>query len=160
MSEISHRKQYGAINPDQRASLTGLEFVQGFVDGSLPLNTMARTLNYDIVEVSAGRVTVVSAPSAEFLNPEGTVHGGVAATLLDTCMGLAVRSTLDKGVGSVTLEFKISFVRPVTVENGTVRAEGVVLNRGRRVATAEGRLVDNAGRLLAHGTTTCMIFER
>lgn len=160
MTETSQGKRYGTIDPDQRASLTGLEFVQGFVDGSLPLNTMARTLNYDIVETSAGRVVVVSTPGAEFLNPEGTVHGGVAATLLDTCMGLAVRSTLAKGRGSLTLEFKISFVRPVMVEGGMVRGEGLVLNSGRRVATAEGRLTDITGRLLAHGTTTCMIFER
>jgi uncharacterized protein (TIGR00369 family) len=160
MIKASHDKRYGAIDPDQRTKLTGLEFVQGFVDGSLPLNTMARTLNYDIIEVTTGRVVVTSTPSAEFLNPEGTVHGGVAATLLDTCMGLAVRSTLGKGLGSVTLEFKISFVRPITVESGLVRAIGSVLNCGRRVATAEGRLLDSTERLLAHGTTTCMIFER
>jgi uncharacterized protein (TIGR00369 family) len=160
MSNTAFGKQYGAIDPDRRAKLTGLEFVQGFVDGSLPLNTMARTLNYDIVEVTTGRVVVTSTPSAELLNPEGTVHGGVAATLLDTCMGLAVRSTLGKGLGSVTLEFKISFVRPITVEGGLIRAVGSVLNCGRRVATAEGRLVDHADRLLAHGTTTCIIFER
>jgi uncharacterized protein (TIGR00369 family) len=160
MINTSPDKQYGAIDPDQRAKLTGLEFVQGFVDGSLPQNTMARTLNYDIVEVTTGRVVVTSTPSAEFLNPEGTVHGGVAATLLDTCMGLAVRSTLGKGLGSVALEFKISFVRPITVDSGLVRAIGSVLNCGRRVATAEGRLVDGADRLLAHGTTTCIVFER
>jgi uncharacterized protein (TIGR00369 family) len=160
MSNASREKQYGPIDPAQRANLTGLEFVQGFVNGSLPLNTMARTLNYDIVEVAPGRVVVTSTPNADFLNPEGTVHGGVAATLLDTCMGLAVRSTLGKGLGSVTLEFKISFVRPMTVENGIVRAVGSVLNSGRRVATAEGRILDNADRLLAHGTTTCIVFER
>jgi uncharacterized protein (TIGR00369 family) len=160
MANGSSAKRYGAIDPDQRSGLSGLEFVQGFVDGSLPLNTMARTLNYDIVGAKAGHVSVESTPTVEFLNPEGSVHGGVAATLLDTCMGLAVRSTLEKGLGSLTLEFKISFVRAITPETGVVRAEGVVLNRGRRVATAEGRLHDGTGRLLAHGTTTCMIFER
>ena len=87
------------------------------------------------------------------------MHGGFAATLLDSCMGLAVQSTLEQGVSQTTLEFKISLVRPITPETGEIRAEGVVLNRGRRVGTAEGRITDRAGRLLAHGTTTCLIFE-
>ena len=121
---------------------------------------MARTLGYDIVEALSGRVVVTSCPSKEHLNPEGTVHGGVAATLLDTCMGLAVRSTLERGVGATTLEFKISFLRPITAETGRVRAEGTVLTRGRRVGTAKGRLTDNKGRLLAHGTTTCLILDQ
>lgn len=94
------------------------------------------------------------------LNPAGTVHGGVSATLLDSCMGLAVQSTLEQGMGQTTLEFKISLVRPITPETGPIRAEGVVLSRGRRIGTAEGRITDAGGRLLAHGTTTCLIFER
>jgi uncharacterized protein (TIGR00369 family) len=93
------------------------------------------------------------------VNPAGTVHGGLAATMLDSGMGLAIQSTLEKGVGSTTLEFKISFVRPITPETGLITAEGVVLNRGRRVGTAEGRITDARGRLLVHGTTTCLIFE-
>ena len=101
---------------------------------------------------------MTATPSADYLNPEATVHGGFSATLLDTCMGLAVRSMLEQGWGSTTLEFKISFVRPVLPDR-LVKAEGVVLNCGRRVGTAEGRLTDSDGRLLAHGTTTCMIFE-
>jgi uncharacterized protein (TIGR00369 family) len=87
------------------------------------------------------------------------VHGGFAATLLDSCMGLAVQSTLEKGMGSTTLEFKISLVRPITTDTGEIRAEGIVLTTGRRVGTAEGRITDCNGRLLAHGTTTCLIFE-
>jgi uncharacterized protein (TIGR00369 family) len=105
------------------------------------------------------RVVVTAKPSEVHLNPAGTVHGGFAATLLDSCMGLAVWSTLEKGLGQTTLEFKISLVRPITPETGIIRAEGVVLNRGRRVGTAEGRITDLNGRLLAHGTTTCLIFE-
>ena len=122
-------------------------------------NTIARTLGYDVTEVADGRVVVTVKPSDAHLNPAGTVHGGFAATLLDSCMGLAVWSTLEKGLGQTTLEFKISLVRPITPETGIIRAEGVVLNRGRRVGTAEGRITDNNGRLLAHGTTTCLIFE-
>jgi uncharacterized protein (TIGR00369 family) len=87
------------------------------------------------------------------------VHGGLSATLLDSCMGLAIQTMLEKGIGSTTLEFKISLVRPVTLETGRIRAEGKVLNCGRRVGTAEGWITDTNGRLLAHGTTTCMIFE-
>jgi len=153
-------KTYGTVSADQQAKMTGLAFVQGLVDGTLPLNTMAQNLGYDVVEVASGRVVVTAEPWATHLNPAGTVHGGLAATLLDSAMGLAIHSTLEKGVGSTTLEFKISLVRPVRPETGPIRAEGVVLNCGRRVGTAEGRITDRAGRLLAHGTTTCLIFAR
>ena len=87
------------------------------------------------------------------------MHGGLAATLLDSCMGLAIQSTLDKGVAQTTVEFKISLVRPITPQTGLIKAEGTVLNCGRRIGTAEGRITDRSGRLLAHGTTTCLIFE-
>lgn len=139
--------------------MSGLEFVRGLADGTLPLNTIARTLGYDIVEAEHGRVVITAEPTADHLNPAGTVHGGLAATMLDSCMGLAIQSTLEKGVGSTTLEFKISFVRPITPETGPIRAEGAVLNRGRRIGIADGRVTDNKGRLLVHGTTTCLIFD-
>lgn len=151
-------KTYGTVSADRQKQMSGLEFVQGLVDGTLPLNTMAETLGYDVTEAVNGRVVVSMVPSAAHLNPSGTVHGGVAATLLDTCMGLAVRSTLEKGISQTTLEFKISLMRAITPETGPVRAEGVVLARGRRIGTAEGRITDQQGRLLAHGTTTCLIF--
>jgi uncharacterized protein (TIGR00369 family) len=93
------------------------------------------------------------------LNPAGTIHGGMSATLLDSCMGLAIESTLERGVRSTSLEFKISLVRPITPDTGRLSAEGVVLSRGRRIGTAEGRVTDLQGRLLAHGTTTCPIFQ-
>jgi uncharacterized protein (TIGR00369 family) len=152
-------KTYGTVSADRRKQMTGLEFVQGLADGTLPLNTIAQTLGYDVTEAVSGRVVITAKPSDIHLNPGGTVHGGFSATLLDSCMGLAVQSTLEKGVASTTLEFKISLVRPITSETGEIRAEGVVLNCGRRIGTAEGRITDNKGRLLAHGTTTCMIFE-
>lgn len=160
MDKTSIQKRYGVTSPAEQAALSGLEFVQGLVSGSLPLNSMARTLGYDVVEASAGRVVVTASPNADQLNPAGTVHGGLAATLLDSCMGLAIWSATDKGFGSTTLEFKISLVRPITPDTGEIRAEGSVLTLGRRVGTAEGRLTDRTGRLLAHGTTTCLIFER
>jgi len=160
MTETSSAKRYGIASVDEQRAMGGLEYVQGLVSGSLPLNTMARTLGYDIVEASVGRVVVTALPNADHLNPAGTVHGGLAATLLDSCMGLAVWSAIDKGFGSTTLEFKISFVRPITPDAGQIKAEGSVLTLGRRIGTAEGRLSDKTGRLLAHGTTTCLIFER
>jgi uncharacterized protein (TIGR00369 family) len=151
-------KTYGTVSADRQKQMSGLQFVQGLVDGTLPLNTMARTLGYDVTEAASGRVVVTAQPSDAHLNPAGTVHGGLAATLLDTCMGLAIQSTLEKGVGQTTLEFKISLVRPITPDTGPIRAEGIVISRGRRVGTAEGRVTDGTGRLLAHGTTTCLIF--
>ncbi|MDR3469409.1 MAG: PaaI family thioesterase [Xanthobacteraceae bacterium] len=159
MSSLSARKTYGTVSADRQKELTGLEFVQGLADGTLPLNTIAETLGYDVIEAESGRVVVAMEPGGAHLNPAGTVHGGLSATLLDSCMGLAIQSTLDKGVGQTTLEFKISLVRPITPATGPIKAEGKVLHRGRRVGTAEGRITDGKGSLLAHGTTTCLIFQ-
>ena len=155
----SNAKTYGTVSADARREMSGLEFVQGLASGTLPLNTIARTLSYDIVEAESGRVVITAQPNESHLNPSGTVHGGLAATLLDSCMGLAIQSTLGKGIGSTTLEIKISFVRAITPETGLIKAEGTVLNCGRRVGTAEGRVTDSKGRLLVHGTTTCLIFD-
>ena len=152
-------RTYGTVSADQRKQMTGLEFVQGLADGTLPLNTIAQTLGYDVTEAADGRVVITAEPGDMHLNPAGTVHGGFSATLLDSCMGLAVQSMLEKGIASTTLEFKISLVRPITPETGLIKAEGMVLSRGRRVGTAEGRVTDGNGRLLAHGTTTCLIFQ-
>ena len=149
-------KPYGIVSLAVQREMSGLEFVRGLVSGSLPLNPMAKTLGYDIVEAEEGRVVITAMASAEHLNPSGTVHGGVAATLLDSCMGLAVRTLLPKGVVSTTLEFKMSFLRPVNVESGLLRAEGKVLMVGRRTGTAEGWLTGSDGKLLVHGTTTCL----
>jgi uncharacterized protein (TIGR00369 family) len=153
-------KSYGTVSTDEQKAMSGLEFVQGLATGILPLNRMAQTLGYDVTEADTGRVVTTARPTDAHLNPAGTVHGGLAATLLDSAMGLAIHSTLEKGVSQTTLEFKISLLRPITPETGTIRAEGVVLSRGRRVGTAEGRLTDSQGRLLAHGTTTCLIFQQ
>jgi uncharacterized protein (TIGR00369 family) len=152
-------KVYGTVCAARQKEMDGLEFVQGLANKTLPLNTIARTLGYDVTEAAKGRIVIVAAPNDTLLNPAGTVHGGFSATLLDSCMGLAIQSTLEKGIGQTTLEFKISLVRPITTETGEIRAEGMVLSRGRRIGTAEGKIMDRNGRLLAHGTTTCLIFE-
>ena len=153
------RRTYGTVSADRQKAMSGLEFVQGLVNGTLPLNTIAEILAYEVTEVASGRVVITCEPNGTHLNPAGTVHGGLSATLLDSCMGLAIRSTQEKGISSTTLEFKISLVRPITAETGLITAEGVVLNCGRRIGTAEGRITDRQGRLLAHGTTTCLIFQ-
>ncbi|MBO4228129.1 PaaI family thioesterase [Bradyrhizobium neotropicale] len=151
-------KTFGTVDAEAQKAMSGLEFVQGLASGAIPLNTLAQTLGYDVTEATRGRVVVTLIPTGAHLNPAGTVHGGLTATLLDSCMGLAVQSMLDVGVAQTTLEFKISLVRPITPETGQIRAEGTVLNCGRRIGTAEGRVTDVKGRLLAHGTTTCLIF--
>ena len=114
---------------------------------------------FGLVEVESGRAVFAGTPALRHYNPLGTVHGGYAATLLDSCMGCAVHTALPKGTGYTTLEFKVSLVRPITADTGPVRAEGKLVSGGRRVATAEGRLTDSSGRLLAHATTTCLVFE-
>ncbi|TWT15599.1 PaaI family thioesterase [Reyranella sp. CPCC 100927] len=159
MTERPETLRYGVVSAEDQRALSGLDFVQAIVDGRLPHNAMAETLGYWIASAADGRVTIRARPSAAHFNPAGTVHGGFSATLLDSCMGLAVHSTLPRGWGQTTLEFKVSFVRPITVDTGLITAEGQVLSRGRRAGTAEGRLTDAQGRLLVHGTTTCLILE-
>jgi uncharacterized protein (TIGR00369 family) len=152
-------KTYGTVSAERQGQMSGLEFVQGLASGALPLNTIARTLGYDVTEAERGRVVIALVPTDAHLNPAGTVHGGLTATLLDSCMGLAVQSTLEQGTAQTTLEFKISLLRPIMPETGPILAEGKVLNCGRRIGTAEGWVTDTRGRLLAHGTTTCLIFQ-
>jgi uncharacterized protein (TIGR00369 family) len=159
MTELSTRKRFGVVADEQQRALSGIEFVQGLADGTLPLNSMAQTLGYDIIKVAKGHVVAAVEPHAGHLNPSGTVHGGLAATLLDSAMGLAIRTMLEKGFAQTTLEFKISMVRPITPHTGLVKAEGKVISCGRRIGTAEGTVRDTNGRVLAHGTTTCLIFE-
>jgi len=121
-------KTYGTVSPEQQKAMSGLAFVQGLASGALPLNTFAQTLGYDVVEAESGRVAITLDPTEAHLNPWGTVHGGLTATLLDSCIGLAIQSMLDQGIGSTTLEFKISLARPITLETGRIRADGKVLN--------------------------------
>jgi uncharacterized protein (TIGR00369 family) len=140
--------------------VTGLEFLRAIGAGELPPAPIAELLGFAPVEVEEGRVVFAVVPGPEHYNPIGTVHGGLAATLLDSAMGCAVQSTLPAGVGYTTLELKVNFVRPITTETGRILCEGTVVHRGGRVATADGRVLAEAdGALLAHGTTTCLIFS-
>jgi uncharacterized protein (TIGR00369 family) len=137
--------------------MSGLEFLRRIVDGRLPRPPITETLGFDLAEVSPGFAVFTMTPQFRHYNPIGTVHGGVAATLLDSCMSCAVQTTIEAGLGYTTLEIKVNMVRPITEKTGPVRAEGRSLHTGRRSATAEGKILDAAGTLLAHGTTTCIV---
>jgi uncharacterized protein (TIGR00369 family) len=139
--------------------LSGMEYIRLIFEGELPPPPIADLMGFRGVEVERGRAVFEMTPGPQHYNPIGTVHGGIALTLLDSAMGCAVHTLLDAGVGYTTLEVKTNFVRPITAETGPIRCEGTVIHGGSRVATAEGRLVDAAQRLLAHGTTTCLILR-
>jgi uncharacterized protein (TIGR00369 family) len=154
---LSDRK-YGVATPEVIKELGGLAFLKGMVDGTQPSAPMSQLLGFHLIEVEEGRAVFEGLPEYRHYNPIGTVHGGFAATLLDSALGCAVFSTLAKGEAWTTLELKFNLVRPLTKDTGPVRAEGRVIHRGRTVATSEGDLKDAAGKLYAHATTTCMIF--
>ncbi|MDH3988760.1 MAG: PaaI family thioesterase [Gammaproteobacteria bacterium] len=139
--------------------MTGLEYLNRVVDGRIEHPTMAHTLGFRLTEVEAGRAVITGKTSPDYCNPNGSIHGSWAAAVLDSCMGSSVHSMLPEGIGFTVVEFKIDFVRPVTVDTGTVKAEGKVVNVGKRVGIADGILRDSKDRILARGTTTCLIFN-
>ncbi len=151
--------EYGVTPTEVMAGMAGLDFIRAIFDGKLPTPPILQTIEPFDCTAEPGVVAFHSIPGFRHYNPIGSVHGGYAATLLDSAMGLAVHSMLPPGTGYTTLEFKISFVRGMTKETGPVRSEGRILNVGRRTATAEARITDGKGRLLAHATTTCLVFE-
>ncbi len=140
--------------------LSGLEFMRAIVAGKLPAPPIAVTMGFRAIQADEGHVFFAAYPEEYHYNPIGVVHGGLAATLLDTVMSCAVQTTLPAGTGYTTLEIKVNFVRPITSETGELRCEGTIVHSGSRTATAEGRVVDKAGKLYAHGTTTCLILRR
>ena len=153
------RPEYGVTPAAVMAAMPGIDFVRGIFERRLPEPPIMQGVEPFDCSAEPGAVVLQSAPGIRHYNPIGSVHGGYAAILLDSAMGLAVHSTLPAGSGYTTLEFKISFIRGMTKDTGTVRTEGKVLNVGRRAATAEARMLDSKGRLLAHATTTCLVFE-
>jgi uncharacterized protein (TIGR00369 family) len=136
---------------------TGVELLRRMVAGELPRAPIQSLIGFELVEADEGRVVFSGLPGEQHYNPLGTVHGGFAATLLDSALGAAVHSTLAAGEAYVTLELKINLVRAITADTGEVRAEGRVVHRGKTVATSEADLRDGAGKLLAHATSTCLI---
>jgi uncharacterized protein (TIGR00369 family) len=153
-------RRYGVVTPDQLKSHDGLTFLQSIIDGTIPNPPMSEVLDFHLAEAAKGRAVFIGTPQARFYNPIGSVHGGFAATLLDSALGCAIFSTLEKGDAWTTLELKVNFVRALTKDTGPVRAEGRVIHRGRTLATSEGDVKDSAGKLYAHATTTCMIFPK
>ena len=160
MADISTRTiEYGVTPVDVMASMSGIDFVRAIFAGKLPEAPIMQTIESFDSTAEPGVVVMHSTPAFRHYNPIGSVHGGYAATLLDSAMGLAVHTMLPAGTGYTTLEFKISFIKGMTKDTGPVRSEGRTLNVGRRTATAEARITDAKGRLLAHATTTCLVFE-
>jgi uncharacterized protein (TIGR00369 family) len=140
------------------ATMAGLDYIEAIMAGELPPPPIAVLMRIAPVEVAEGRATFEGEPGEEHYNPIGVVHGGYASTVLDSAMGCAVHTTLPAGVGYTTLSLEVKFVRPIGRETGLVRAEAEVLHRGRTQATVEGRLTAAySGKLLASGTSTCMI---
>jgi uncharacterized protein (TIGR00369 family) len=158
-SSAAPKVEYGVTPPQVMASMTGLEFVRAMFDGKLPAPPIMENVEPFDSTAENGVVTFHSVPGFRHYNPIGSVHGGYAAILLDSAMGLAVHTTLPAGTGYTTLEFKISFIKGMTKDTGPVKSEGRILSVGRRAATAEARITDAKGRLIAHATTTCLIFE-
>jgi uncharacterized protein (TIGR00369 family) len=139
--------------------LGGLEFLRTIIAGELPQAPIAETLGFRLSEADEGRAVFEALPAEYEYNPIGVIHGGLAATLLDSAMTCAIQTMLPAGVGFTTLEIKVNYLRPITRDTGQLRCEGKVLHVGGKTGTAEGRLVDQAGKLYAHGTTTCIILR-
>ena len=148
-----------AIARDSRG-MSGIEMMRAILAGELPRPPIAAALGFTFEAAEEGSVTFAFTPAEYHYNPIGSVHGGVAATLLDSAMGCSVHTLLPAGVGYTTLEIKVNYIRPLTEESGEVRAVGHVLHLGAKTAIAEGKLVGAAdGKLYAHATTTCLILR-
>ena len=160
---MGRTRTYSWVDPrdllELAQSRAGLEFTRTLLaageDGRMPI---AATVGFRLVEVDEGRVVFEGEVGEHLYNPIGVVHGGVAATLLDSAAGSAVHTTVPAGAGYTTLDLSVHFLRPVTMDTGRIRAIGTVLNRGRRTALAHAELRDDSDRLLAHGTSSCMLF--
>ena len=159
MTDHNPARRFGLLSRDEAAAISGFDFLRGLQDGLYPAPPFSEVADVWPVSVERGRITFEGAPSAAFYNPMGIVHGGWIALLLDTVMGCAVHSSLKPGQTFTTIDMKATFTRPITERTGKVRAEGTLLHLGGRVASAEGKLFDAAGRLVAHGTETCAILE-
>jgi uncharacterized protein (TIGR00369 family) len=165
MSDNGHRtRTFTWQDPMESAVLarerSGMEVLQAMMDGTVGQPPIADLLGMSLVEVQEGRAVFAAEPAEWMYNPIGSVHGGIAATLLDSCMGCAIHSTLPAGVGYATGDLQIRYSRGITVDTGRILAEGTVVHSGRRMATAEGRLtVQETGKLLAHATTGCILIS-
>jgi len=158
MSENSN-SHFGLIPHDVWREKDSLEIFQKMIAGELPQPPIAETLDFRLEKIESGRAEFGGTSKSNYYNPLGTTHGGYIATLLDSAMGCAIQSTLSSGKGSTSLEFKINFVRPVFDKTGALRAVGEIINAGKQIITAEAKLIDASGKLYAHATTTCFVFD-
>ena len=149
----------GLADPAQLAGLNGLQQMLAMLEGRVPYPHIADTLDFALVEVGEGRAVFQGLPQLKHYNPLGSVHGGWYATLLDSALGCAVHTTLPVGRGYTTAELGVNIVRAASRQTGPLRAIGTVLHAGRQLATAEARIVGADGKLYAHATTTCLVFE-
>lgn len=148
----------GTIPVDLLKSCAGVDILKRMMAGELPPPPFTAFLDFSLESVDKGRVVFRAIPRYDHYNPIGSVHGGYITTLLDSCMGCAVHSMLDAGMGYTTLELKVNFVRRLTDKSGPVTAEGKIIHLGRSTGTAEAHLRDEVGQLYAHATTTCFVF--
>ena len=156
----SHKPtQFGVVPAATAMETDGLTFLRNMIVQHYPSPPFAETTDIWLIQAEHGRVVFEAQPAQRFLNPLGTVHGGWISTLLDSAMGCAVHSTLKAGSGFTTVDMTVSFVRPVLANSGKLMCEGKIIHSGGRIATAEGRVTDAAGTLIAHGTETCLIFK-
>ncbi|HEU0240444.1 MAG TPA: PaaI family thioesterase [Micromonosporaceae bacterium] len=156
-------RTYGWHDPmalaDAVAGLSGLELFEKLANGELPVPPIADTLSFGRIEATgAGSVTLSLEPNEFHFNPLGSMHGGVISAVLDTAAGCSVHTTLPVGIGYTSLDLHVRFLRPVTLASGTLRCDGRVISKGRQTALAESHLHDAAGKLVAHATSTCLIF--
>ena len=149
---------YGVVSRDELLSQDGLILLNRMIRGELPAPPIAELLGIRLTEAEHGRCVFIGLPSFKHYNPSSQVHGGFALSIMDSALGCAIHTTLAAGETYTTLEIKVNMVRGMSENTGEVRAEGHVLHRGRTTATADGKLTDADGRLLAHAVTTCMIF--
>jgi uncharacterized protein (TIGR00369 family) len=149
---------YGVAQPADVAGMTGRQMLEAMIEGKIPAPPIAQTLSFWLVEVGDGTCVFEADTGPHLLNPLGGVHGGWALTLIDSAAGCAGHTLLPAGVGYASLETKGNFTRPIKHDTGRVRAEGRVVVRGRQIMTSEARILDDRGRILAHGTSTLMVF--
>jgi uncharacterized protein (TIGR00369 family) len=157
-SQPAKAMTFGLLPREEVTACSGLSFLSAMVAGEVPQPPIGATLGFHLAEVNQGYACFEGMPERRHYNPIGTVHGGFAATLLDSALGCAIFTTLEKGDAWTTLELKLNMVRPISEDTGPMRAEGRIIHRGRTIATSDGTLKDRAGKLYAHATTTCMIF--
>lgn len=147
------------LNPEDVMAMDGLAALQALIEEKLPPPSISITLGFRLTKVERGFAQFIGAPSDRLLNPLGTVHGGVALTLIDSACGAAAHTTLPAGVGYTTVETKANFTRAIMPNTGEIIAEGRIVNEGRTIITAEAKLVDSSGKLYAHGTSTLLIIR-